>query len=273
MLPKLFEVVIDIKMLATTYKDKIFWGYFKECSQGRNSNEAFMEALLVARSNVGGLPGILQTPNEELTDKGRIMKEFLGKLWMEYGNGYDPVKGGLREEFKDQYKEKLRGLLITSIKMVEKKQISLPTEEPSEKSIWQKVKGIPKNISDKISDFFKKKEKDAKEAIEKKIEEESKKTAKKLEKALEKETKKCCIAEAAAYGTSLTSKLDVLRDFRDKFLLKRKTGEKYVKFYYQISPPIADFISQHPLLRKMMKKIVIEPMVKVVSATENIWGY
>lgn len=156
--------------------------------------------------------------------------------------------------------------------MVDGKQTQLSTKEPTGKSIWQKIEDIPKNISEKISNFFKKKEKDAKEAIEKKIEEESKKTAKKLEKALEKETKKCCIAEAVIYGTSLASKLDVLRDFRDKFLLKRKTGEKLVKIYYQISPPIVDFISQHPVLRTTMREIVIEPIVNVVTATENIWN-
>lgn len=74
-----------------------------------------------------------------------------------------------------------------------------------------------------------------------------------------------CFIATAVYGTSLASEIDILRNFRDKFLLKNKLGKELVTFYYQSSPPLADFISKHLLLRKILREIIIEPIIKVIK--------
>jgi len=59
---------------------------------------------------------------------------------------------------------------------------------------------------------------------------------------------KCYIA-TAAYGSYLDPHVQVLRDFRDTYLLSNPAGEIFVKMYYRFSPPVADFISKHESLR------------------------
>jgi hypothetical protein len=52
-----------------------------------------------------------------------------------------------------------------------------------------------------------------------------------------------CFIATAAYGTSTAEELDVLRSFRDEVLLESALGSHLVEWYYQTSPPVADFIS------------------------------
>lgn len=70
-----------------------------------------------------------------------------------------------------------------------------------------------------------------------------------------------CFIATAVYGTPLAPEIDVLRDFRDNFLLKSKLGNKFVSFYYQFSPPIANFISKHFLLRNILRETGIKPII------------
>jgi len=80
-----------------------------------------------------------------------------------------------------------------------------------------------------------------------------------------------CFIATAAYGTSTANQLDVLREFRDDMLLKNTAGSLLVDFYYRVSPPIADFISQHSFVRTLAREFLIDPIVWVVEATGNIW--
>ena len=45
----------------------------------------------------------------------------------------------------------------------------------------------------------------------------------------------------------------MLRRFRDNVLLTNDLGRAFVQLYYQTSPPIADYIRQHELLRAMTR--------------------
>ena len=56
----------------------------------------------------------------------------------------------------------------------------------------------------------------------------------------------------------------VLREFRDKVLLKTKLGQKFVKFYYKHSPPIADFIRKVEALR-VATRLALTPMVYALA--------
>ena len=62
-----------------------------------------------------------------------------------------------------------------------------------------------------------------------------------------------CFIATAAYGTPMTEEIDVLRDFRDAYLLTNPVGEALVEFYYSTSPPIADFIAEHSALRAAVR--------------------
>jgi hypothetical protein len=80
-----------------------------------------------------------------------------------------------------------------------------------------------------------------------------------------------CFIATAAYGTSTASEIDTLRAFRDKVLLKNSLGSQLVAFYYDVSPPVADFISEHDVLRTLVKELLVEPVVSLVEVTETLW--
>lgn len=70
-----------------------------------------------------------------------------------------------------------------------------------------------------------------------------------------------CFIATAAYGTPMVEEVEILREFRDKYLLTNPAGQAFVDFYYGISPPIAEFITEHPSL----KPIVIAGLMPVVA--------
>lgn len=62
-----------------------------------------------------------------------------------------------------------------------------------------------------------------------------------------------CFIATAAYGTYQEPEVQVLRNFRDETLLKSKLGREFVDGYYEVSPPIADFIRDHDSLRAVVR--------------------
>ena len=62
-----------------------------------------------------------------------------------------------------------------------------------------------------------------------------------------------CFIATAAFGTYLEPQVEILKDFRDQYLLTNKPGQVFVQKYYQYSPPIADFISRHEFLRVIVR--------------------
>jgi hypothetical protein len=73
-----------------------------------------------------------------------------------------------------------------------------------------------------------------------------------------------CFIATAAYGSYLDPHVMVLRHFRDDVLLKSELGTAFVKFYYKHSPPIADFIAQHDLLR-ILVRVALTPLIYAVE--------
>ena len=80
-----------------------------------------------------------------------------------------------------------------------------------------------------------------------------------------------CFIATAAYGTQTARQINVLRDFRDDVLLKNTVGSRFVDLYYQVSPPIADFISEDTFVRTLVRELLIDPIVWVVEATGDMW--
>ena len=80
-----------------------------------------------------------------------------------------------------------------------------------------------------------------------------------------------CFIATAAYGTSSAEEIETLRAFRDEVLLESTLGSQVVEWYYQTSPPLADFISEHEPLRALVRELFVEPVVWLVEATGTLW--
>jgi hypothetical protein len=80
-----------------------------------------------------------------------------------------------------------------------------------------------------------------------------------------------CFIATAAYGTPTAEQIDVLREFRDVVLLKSKMGSQFVALYYRLSPPVADFIAGNEVVRTLVRELLVDPIVWLVEATEDIW--
>ena len=80
-----------------------------------------------------------------------------------------------------------------------------------------------------------------------------------------------CFIATAAYGTSTAEEIDTLRAFRDEVLLQSSLGSQLVALYYEVSPPVADFISEHEGLRTLVRELLVDPVVWVVDAIGTLW--
>jgi len=77
-----------------------------------------------------------------------------------------------------------------------------------------------------------------------------------------------CFIATAAYGTPVAEQIQVLREFRDEYLLTNPAGEALVGLYYRVSPPVADFISEHPSLKPIIRAALM-PAVAMSTIAVN----
>jgi hypothetical protein len=68
-----------------------------------------------------------------------------------------------------------------------------------------------------------------------------------------------CFIATAAYGSPLAPQLSILRKFRDLCLPKKLTNA-----YYKVSPPIANFVSLHKVIRHSVR-LLLEAIVKLIK--------
>jgi uncharacterized repeat protein (TIGR02543 family) len=62
-----------------------------------------------------------------------------------------------------------------------------------------------------------------------------------------------CFIATAAYGTPMAEEIGILREFRDEYLLTNTVGRALIDIYYRVSPPIAEFITEHPRLKPIVR--------------------
>jgi hypothetical protein len=81
-----------------------------------------------------------------------------------------------------------------------------------------------------------------------------------------------CFIATAAYGTDTAKEIDILRRFRDEVLLSNRLGAELVSLYYQVSPPIASFVSRHEVLRTAVRVSFVDPIVAVLDWSHDLWS-
>ena len=75
-----------------------------------------------------------------------------------------------------------------------------------------------------------------------------------------------CFIATAAYGSILHPHVDILRRFRDRYLLANPFGRGLVKLYYAHSPVIAETISHNDILKSIARAILL-PLVGFAYST------
>jgi uncharacterized repeat protein (TIGR02543 family) len=77
-----------------------------------------------------------------------------------------------------------------------------------------------------------------------------------------------CFIATAAYGTPMAREIQILREFRDEYLLNNSVGQALVDLYYRGSPPIAEFITEHPVLKPIVRASLV-PAVAMSTVAVN----
>jgi hypothetical protein len=80
-----------------------------------------------------------------------------------------------------------------------------------------------------------------------------------------------CFIATAAYGSSLDPHIDVLRWFRDSYLLKSSPGKAFVRLYYRHSPPVANWISEHPWAKTATRAALWTPVLYLEMLRDHRW--
>jgi len=80
-----------------------------------------------------------------------------------------------------------------------------------------------------------------------------------------------CFIATATYGTPIAKEIEILRQFRDEYLLTSPLGQALVDLYYRVSPPIAEFITEHPSLKPILRAGLL-PAVAMATVSVNTTG-
>ncbi len=73
-----------------------------------------------------------------------------------------------------------------------------------------------------------------------------------------------CFIATAGYGNPDTYQVKILRNFRDRVLLKSPWGQNFIKLYYLTSPNISLIISKNEQLKAIVR-FFIEPLVTYIN--------
>ncbi len=68
-----------------------------------------------------------------------------------------------------------------------------------------------------------------------------------------------CFIATAACGTPDHPLVDALRAFRDRRLLRHRSGRAFVRLYERLSPPLAAWIGPRPLARRLVRACLVRP--------------
>ena len=66
----------------------------------------------------------------------------------------------------------------------------------------------------------------------------------------------------------MSEEIQILREFRDEYLLHNPVGKGLVDLYYKVSPPMAEFITEHPSLKPIVRAGLV-PAVAMSTVVVN----
>jgi V8-like Glu-specific endopeptidase len=69
-----------------------------------------------------------------------------------------------------------------------------------------------------------------------------------------------CFIATAAFGSPLAEQVEVLRQFRDRYLLTNALGQKVVAWYYRNSPAAAKYVKDKPLVKAAVR-LALYPLI------------
>jgi len=71
-----------------------------------------------------------------------------------------------------------------------------------------------------------------------------------------------CLIATAAYGNEMEFQVELLREFRDRFLVTNSIGKGFLGLYQTLSPSVVEFIANHKTVRVMVRWSML-PLVGV----------
>jgi hypothetical protein len=78
-----------------------------------------------------------------------------------------------------------------------------------------------------------------------------------------------CFIATATYGSPLAPEVMIFRQFRDETLLSSRVGGIFVALYYYVSPPLAQLIAKVPVLKIMVRSLLLNPILRLLKVTSR----
>ncbi len=69
-----------------------------------------------------------------------------------------------------------------------------------------------------------------------------------------------CFIATAAFGSSMAGQVEILRQFRDKYLLTNAPGKRFVAWYYRNGPVAAKWINDKPVVKAAVR-VALYPLI------------
>jgi hypothetical protein len=73
-----------------------------------------------------------------------------------------------------------------------------------------------------------------------------------------------CFIATAAFGNYDAPEVIFLRGFRDETLSETSLGRRFIQAYYAVSPSIAGVVEKSELLRRVVRKIFLQPVILLI---------
>ena len=76
-----------------------------------------------------------------------------------------------------------------------------------------------------------------------------------------------CFVATAAYGNYDAPEVIFLRAFRDDSLSQSILGRGFIRIYYSVSPSLAMLIAESELLRRLVRKFFLQPLIWLLKSS------